>query len=310
MTDITIIGGENPVFIKEELNKLINLFTSDERTIYYGDELNIEDFFVDLKMGSLFCVKRLIVVKQADQTKNDFEKLFLEYLKAPDNLAYLILEYAKIPPKILNAVTKLGNKIVTIYNFKRAWNQDQKRYVQRRFDDKKIKYSMPLIDLIVDLSGDNIEELSGMLDNLIMYLGDTKNLTHDDIQHVLNRAKNGSIFDLMDNIFQKNAVKALQAFYDLRDIGESFPAISAMFYRSVKIMWAVKTSQNGQIPQGFFVSPYEWRKYQGFAREVSLRYLSICLENISIIEYESKTRPELFAQMKFEQFLCNIQNIK
>lgn len=307
MTDIVLLGGENPVFLREKLQDIVKSFPEEDRVVYYGDELDIEGFFVDLMTGSLFTARRMLVVRNAEKVKAEFEKSLLNYLKDPSDTVCLILEYGKIPAKIMNAVSALGNKRATVHNFKKAWAQDQKNYARRRLDEKGISCEVSVIDLLVTFSGENIEELASMLDKLISYAGeDKKFITTQEIQHVLERVQNASIFDLLDAIFSHNMVKALQSFRDLIYAGESFPAINAMFYRSTKIMWAVKTSRNGQMSEGFSVSPYEWKKYQDLASKNNLRFLSACFDCIHDIEFESKTKPEIFAQLSFEKFLCEL----
>lgn len=307
MVDVVVLGGENPVFLKEELDKIIHSFPESDRTIYYGDELDCENFFSDLMTGSLFSARRMIVVRNADKTKSEFEKQLITYLNDPSNTVCLVLEYLKIPSKVQSAVSALGNQRATLHLFKKAWAQDQKRYAQRRLADKGISCANELIDLLVDLSGENIEELAGMLTKLISYLGDeNKILTEKDIHHVLERAKNASIFDLIDAIFTHNKAKSLQSLHDLLYAGESFPAITAMFYRATKIMWAVKTTKNGSSPQGLSVSPYEWKKYQALASKNNLRFLSQCFECINLLEWESKTKSDMHSQLTFEKFICNI----
>lgn len=307
MANVVVLGGENPVFIKEELDKIIHSFPEDDRAIYYGDELENEVFFADLMTGSLFSLKRMIVVRNADKTKSDFEKQLVSYLHDPSDNVCLVLEYQKIPSKVQNAVSALGNQQAVLHLFKKPWAQDQKRYAHRRLDDKGILCSSDLIDLLVDFSGEDIEELAGMLTKLISYAGeDKKTITEEDIYHVLERAKNASIFDLINAIFNHNREKALQSLHDLLYAGESFPAITAMFYRATKIMWAVKTAKNGSSPQGLAISPYEWKKYQAFAHKNNLRFLSQCFDCIHILEWESKTKPEIFTQLTFEKFLCGI----
>ncbi|MGL4394329.1 MAG: DNA polymerase III subunit delta [Brevinema sp.] len=306
MKSVILLGGENPVFIKETLHKILDPIPEMDKTIYYGDELDLDTFFSDLMTGSLFSAQRTIVVRQAELAKGDFEKNLLSYLNQPSDSVCLILEYHKIPAKVLSAVDKLGNTIAETHVFKKAWANDQKNYLQRKFSEKGIAIQATAIQLLIEMAGDDIEELSGMVERLFSYLGDQRTVSEEQIRFVLERAQNGSIFDLIDAIFQRNTQKALETFQDLQYAGESFPAINAMLLRATRIMWAVKTSRNGQIPQGFAVSPYEWNKYLGMAKNVNLKFLSGCLETISQIEFESKTKPEIFAQTTFESFLCTL----
>ncbi|MGL4367037.1 MAG: DNA polymerase III subunit delta [Brevinemataceae bacterium] len=302
MADIVIVGGENPVFIREEFHKIVLEFSEDSRRIYFGDELDVELFFEDLLTGSLFTPKRLIAVKHASQTKSEFEKKILEYVNHPSDSAVLLLEYDKIPTKILDAASKLGSKTVKVFNFKKSWREDQKSYIQRRLRDAGINYSSGVVELIIDLAGSDIEEISGMLDRLTDFLGSDKELNEEKTAFVLQKVQNASIFDLTDAIFQRNIPTALQAFHDLIYSGQSFMSINAMFFRAAKIMWAVKTSPNA-IPKGFAVSPYEWKKYQGFSSKTDLKFLSRCFELISVIEVSSKTRPDFVVETLFETFL-------
>ncbi len=301
MADVVVVGGENPVFIREAIDKVVQSFSDSDKTVYYGDDLNLEDFFSDLMTGSLFSARRMILIRNTNSAKSDFEKQLLPYLKDPSDSVCLVLEYQNIPTKIQTAVSALGNQRASLQIFKKAWEKDQKLYARRRLDDKGISCSA--IDLLVSLAGEDIEELSGMLDKLISYAGDDKKTLNDqDVHHVLERVKNASIFDLTDAIFTHDRVKALQSLQDLLHAGESFPAITAMFYRSTKIMWAVKTSR--EMPKA--CSPYEWKKYQNFANKNNLRFLSLCFDCIHDLEWESKTKPEMFTQLTFEKFLCSL----
>lgn len=306
MYNIILIGGENPVFIKEELEKIIKNTAESDRTIYYGDELNTEELFFDLMTGSLFSTHRTILIHSADKAETDFEKKLLEYFKNPSDSVTLILEYQKIPAKVINGATDLGNQRAIIHNFKKAWAQDQKRYIHRRLADQSINIAQGVDDLLISYAGEDIQEVSAMLDKLISFLGNQKHIDEKDIHKVLERAHNASIFDLIDAIFSHNRTRALSCLHDLLYANESFPAITAMFYRATKIMWAVKTSKNGSMPEGLSVSPYEWKKYQNFSSKNNLKFLSSCFSCIHTLEIESKSKAPFFSQTTLEKFLCEL----
>ncbi len=158
---VTVVGGENPVFIRGKIENISSAFSGGEKTVYYGDELSVDDFFGDLLTGSLFCSERMIIVRSADKSKSEFEKQLLNYLSDPSDNVHLVLEYQKIPAKVQKAASELGAKTAQVHSFKKAYAADQKNYAARRLHDKGI--SCASTDLLVALSGENIEELAGTI---------------------------------------------------------------------------------------------------------------------------------------------------
>ncbi|MGL5722496.1 MAG: DNA polymerase III subunit delta, partial [Brevinema sp.] len=259
--------------------------------------------------GSLFASKRMFVVRGAEGASAGFEKSLLGYLNDPLDSVCLILEYeGKVPAKIEAQGRALGSTIAKVVVHKRPYPEDQKRYVIARLGKMGIKPSPAVSELIVQMSGGNIEECAAMVGKLVDYLGERKEITEKDIAHVLERAHNASVFDLIDAIFMRNTAKALTCFHDLSSAGESLPGINAMMLRAARNMWAVKCSPTGLMPQGLSCSPYEWKKYQGFSRHITLRFVSRMTEVVSHIEISSKTLPEIHSTTLIENFILQLEN--
>lgn len=309
MLNIIILGGENPVLIREELEALSSAFTGD-KTVRYGDELNAEEFFTDISTGSLFAAQRFFMVRHAETAAASFEKLLLNYLRDPIDSVCLVLEYeGKIPAKVESEAQKLGGTLAKVVFYKRPYADEQKRYLRSVFEKAGVKVQGDLAELIVHLAGENIEEVASMVHKLIDYVGDHKTLTEENVLFALERAHNASIFDFIDALFARNVSKALSAFHDLAAAGESLPGINAMLLRASRIMWAVKCSSGGNSPQGLAVSPFEWKKYMGFSRNISLRFVSRLAECIASLEIASKTLPEAHSKAVIEEFLLQLDTL-
>lgn len=309
MLNVIVLGGENPVLIREELENLSSSFQGD-KTVRYGDELNPEEFFADISTGSLFAATRFFLVHHAETASPAFERLLLSYLADPLDSVCLVLEYeGKIPSKIESASQKLGSSIGKVVSYKRPYAEDQKSYLRIAFQKAGIKAPPSALDLIVQLAGGDIEETASMARKLTDYLGERSTLTDEDVISTLERVKNASIFDLTDAVFARSTAKALTAFNDLLAAGEALPAINAMLLRSARIMWTVKCSPGGIMPQGFACSPYEWKKALGLARNISLRFVSRMTECIASLEISSKTFPETHSRAAVEEFLLQLDTL-
>ena len=307
MLNIIILGGENPVLIREDLEEISSSFDGD-KTIRFGEDVNPEEFFTDIATGSLFASKRMFIVREAQGANAAFEKSLVGYLNDPLDSVCLVLEYeGKVPAKVESLGRGLGSTIAKVVIHKRPYPEDQKRYVIARLGKVGIKPSPAVSDLIVQLAGGNIEECAAMVGKLIDYLGARKEITEEDIANVLERAHNASIFDLVDAIFMRNTSKALTCFHDLCSAGESLPGMNAMLLRAARNMWAVKCSSNGLMPQGLACSPYEWKKYQGFSRHITLRFVSRMTELVSQLEISCKTLPEVHSFAAMENFLLQLE---
>ena len=308
MGKIIVLGGENTVFAREEFEKILAAAPKEGLLVRYGDEINIEDFFSDLLTGSLFSTERLIAVRNADAGPAGFEKALLDYIKNPVESTVLMLWYTKIPAKIERAVLDLGAKTGQVLNFKRAYAQDLRKYAISKLEAAQATYDPKVPEILVDISGEDAEELAGMLNKLLDYAG-SKRISSEDVYFALERARNSSIFDFIDAVFARNIPAALEAFSDLIYSGESLIALNVMLLRAARIMWAAKTSPGSAAPQGLTVSAFEWKKYQNVARNVPLKFVSRMLECVSCLEFETKTRPEIFGRQALEKFLFEMDQI-
>lgn len=305
MTHVMIVGGENPVFIKHKVEEIKSQFSEDAVISYYSDDLNVTQFLSELDSFSLFASKRLIILKNAESISGSLENSLITYFENPSESICLLLHYqSSISQKIKTASAK--HKIC-VYEFKKVWPNELKSYVRKSLINLDIQADDSVVQTLVDLSGSDISEVSGMIEHLSRFLGDRKILTDEDLEIVLDRVKNSSIFQFLEAIFQHNVASALTALNDLLYAGNSLHAINAMFYRSIKIMWAVKTIKSQSVPPNLSISPYEWKKYQAFAKKNTLRFLSRCLEAVRTIEIASKTKTEDIAHLIFEDFLCQIK---
>lgn len=308
MGKIIVLGGENTVFAREEFEKILASAPKEGLLVRYGDEVDVEDFFSDLRTGSLFSMERLIAVRNADACPAGFEKALLDYIKNPVESTVLMLWYAKIPAKIERAISDLGAKTGQVLNFKRAYAQDLRKYVVSGLEAAQTAYDPKVPEILVEISGQDVEELAGMLSKLLDYAGG-KRISDEDVYFALERARNSSIFDLIDAVFARNTPAALEAFSDLIYAGESLVALNVMLLRAARIMWAAKTSQGSAVPQGLAVSAFEWKKYQTAARKVPLKFVSRMLECVACIEFETKTRPEIFGRLALEKFLLELDQL-
>lgn len=308
MEKIIVLGGENTVFAREEFEKILASAPKEGLLVRYGDEVDVEDFFSEMHTGLLFSTERLIAVRNADTCPSGFETALLDYIKNPIESTVLVLWYAKIPAKIERAVADLGAKTAKILNFKKAYAQDLRKYAVSRLVSAQAAYDPKVPDILVEISGEDVEELAGMLSKLLDYAGG-KRISDKDVYFALERARNSSIFDLIDAVFDRNTPVALEAFSDLVYSGESLVALNVMLLRAARIMWAAKTSQGSAVPQGLGVSAFEWKKYQTAARNVALKFVSRMLECTACLEFETKTRPEIYGRLALEKFLLELDQI-
>jgi DNA polymerase-3 subunit delta len=119
------------------------------------------------------------------------------------------------------------------------------------------------------LVGNDLRLLDQEIDKLLLY-ADGKQVTETDVRALVSRAREASVFDLVDHVGRREADKALRLLHRLLDEGEPPLRLMAMLARQVRILIQVSELQASrmtqeQIAKRLKLHPYVVKK--GLAQE-------------------------------------------
>lgn len=192
---------KNLLFKDPALSKL------NTRTVY-PDETGLVEIVNLVEAVSLLGERQLIILKRADELLASDKKELGDYLRQNSPANPLIVEAKRLErgDPLYKAALEKGR----VVNFYKLYDLSaSKRFIfgQTRKAGKEISSSAT--DLLIEKGGRNQGILVATLDKLLLYLGERKRITEEDVLAVAAEEEEKTIFDLIELIGQKKKEKAL-----------------------------------------------------------------------------------------------------
>ena len=167
-----------------------------------------------------FFANRLVIVDEVtyfqDGQTADLEP-FLAYFANPNPSTCLLFmaESVHRGRKLYKALDKAG-EILEFCAPKRA--QDWLTWLQAELKEREKLMDTQVASFFIEWAGHNIGVLSQELDKLVIFIGDRRKITVEDIKVITTRTIEASVFDLLDAVASRSSAKALHTLKDvLRD---------------------------------------------------------------------------------------------
>lgn len=169
----------------------------------------------------LMSKKRLIVVKDIDRfTENELKEI-IKYLKKPVFSTCLVLVSEKVKREALDrSIYKTISSLCETAIFWRLFDSQIPGWIEDKISTEGKIMSPEAVHYLFGEVGNNLLDLSGEIEKLLIYTGDRKEITLDDVERLIGRSKADSIFDLLRAITQKNLKHSLEILSKLTETGE------------------------------------------------------------------------------------------
>ena len=194
--------------LKKELTKYIlkeekNIINYEEKEILDNTELFIENIL----SGSLFENKKIIIIKRAsDKIFKIIESLINRGLKD----LKLIIETDNLDKKSKLRTYFEKSKICVCTAFYPDTQQTLSKLTFNFFREKKIMVSNEDINLIINKSNGDRDNLKNELNKIEAFCLSNKKITSEEISKLINLAEDHSISELIDNCLAKNKRKIVK----------------------------------------------------------------------------------------------------
>jgi len=241
-----------------------------------------------------FFANRLVIVEDVtyfqDGQTADLEP-FLDYFANPNPTTCLLLisESVHRGRKFYKALDKTGE----IMEFCAPKRQEWPAWVQSELKAREKSMDTQVISLFIEWTGHHTGVLCQELDKLVIFVGERKKITADDIKAITPQSIETSIFDLLDAVASRSASKALQA---LRDVLRKEPALKvlALLVRQVRLLLGCDALRRrggnvAEAPAALGFSPYEAQKVWQQAARLSTKQLSKALSECLNTDLALKT---------------------
>lgn len=164
-----------------------------------------------------------------------------------------------------------------VKHFKLPKEWELPNWIQQRARDEGGEISWDASRLMATLAGNDLRLLDQEIDKLLLY-ANGQPVTETDVRALVSRARDSSVFDLVDHVGRREADKALRLLHRLLDEGEPPLRLMAMLARQVRILIQVSELQanrmtQDQIAKRLKLHPYVVKKGITQARNFSMRQL-------------------------------------
>lgn len=264
---VYLLLGEEDLLVDQALADLLDrLIPPAERDlnldVVRADEIALPDLITLVDTLPFFGQRRAVVVKDAEGWKPPDQEHLAAYLErgTPPSALILVATALDRRRRLYTTIRKVG----AIQEFPRlsprqlpAWIIERVRRESRRIDPDAV-------EALIALVGPGLRQLQFELEKLFAYVESLQRITRKDVEAVVSRASESTIFMLVDAIGERRAGDALRALADiLRE--EAPPYVLFMVARQFRMLMraSILKSQKkplGAIQEALGVPPFVARK--------------------------------------------------
>ena len=272
----TFVGNKD--YLDREINKISKSFSAENIVHYNLIDDSINAVIQDLNTVSLFGQK-LIIVSNIDKL-DDFD-LLDNYLSNPSDNTLILssekeLDKRKKITKVLQGKTK----------YKELFNYNLESVINDNLED--FKMSPMAINLLINYCSNNINRVENELEKLKIFKFSEKEITSEDVEQLVKKSLDASIFDLIDKINQNDKKSIFKIYNELLEEGETEEKIMytiANHYRLLfQISEKIKKMSDADIIKEYRMHPYRLTKLKEQINMVNQTDILSILKKLSDID--------------------------
>ena len=330
LKSIYLLYGEEEYLLQTNVKKIKKIFGELINGINYIqiDDKNVDKLISDIETPAFGYPKKLIIVKNSDLFKKQTrgkkaeEKSEKKTAKG-QTLQEKIAEYIKENIEVINETVVLlfiDNEVATnelfktIQSFGEVCNFEKLKPIQI---SKRIKaicnaYKVNIDDrtmgYFIETCGTSMMTLINEIRKLIEYVGENGTIKPEDIDMLSIKELDSVIFDLTDNLGQKNIKEALQILKELLYNKEPIQKILITLYNHLKKIYLTMLADKYRVnvaealnlkPNQMFLTT-KYKKQATYFKKEELRKI---LQELIDLDYKSK-QGLIDVNVGLESILC------
>ncbi|MDQ1403599.1 MAG: polymerase subunit delta [Actinomycetota bacterium] len=272
-----LIKGDDPSLAADAVREVVGFAVGDD-----DPNLAVEDLGADGENGpsaaveacltpSMLAARRVVVLRDVGRFRTDEVEPLLAYLGEPsaDAVIVLVAGGGQTPPKLLNAVKKVGHvvdaSVPSSAKARTSWLVD-------KLKDAPVTLDAAAGKLIGDHLGEDVGRLSSLLDALATTYGPDAKVGTAEVEPFLGEAGGVAPWDLTDAIDRGETEAALILLHRMTGAGERHPlVIMATLHRHFQAMLRLDgsgVSSESQAASMLGMAPYPAKKALTQARRL------------------------------------------
>ena len=304
---IYLLYGEETYLLEQQLKKIKKNFGELVKGINYIaiDENNINQLIADIETPAFGYLNKLIIARNTGIFKREgkgrtggaskeLKDKINDYLKdnvdmINDTVVLVFVEDEAEKNSIYNTIEKIGQ----VCNFEEQKTFQITKRLKTICNSYKVNVEENVLQYLIECCGTNMQDLINETRKLIEYAGENGKIDKQDIDKLCIKKIESVIFDLTDNLGQKNVKEAIDVLYNLIAAKEPIQKILITLYNHFKKLYFVKlavannkdvaTSINLKANQMFLVN-----KYKAQAKGFKTSELRKIIQELQDLDYKYK----------------------
>jgi len=243
-----LFHGEEEYIKEQALNQMVEvLVPPDFRDLNYqtldGTQAGVEQIIHACETLPFMAERRLVVIKDSilleEKKDSGAEKQLEAYLETlPETTCLVFYNRGNTDKrKALYSFIKKRGKAV---EFERLTPQDLQRWVGSTLKKQNKTMSPEDIQYFLYLTGNKLEDVSNELAKLVAYVGDRASIRREDLDRIVTRNPEHTVFQLVEAIGEKKSGQALALLDELLYNGQPLLAILSMIARQFRLILQCK----------------------------------------------------------------------
>jgi len=322
LNSLYLLYGEDTFLLENSLKKIKKNFGELVLGINYIiiDETNIDDIISNIESPAFGYEKKLIIVKNTllfkkeskgkQRNLSNIKDALNEYIN--DNLELInetvVLVFVEQEIDRTLKLTKLMEKVGIVCNFEKQKPEQIIKRLKAICSAYKVNVNEKELRYLIELCGTNMQMLINEIRKLIEYAGENGEITKETIDLLAIKQIDAIIFDLTDNLGNKNIAEAIRVLKNLIYSKEPEQKILITLYNHFKKLYIIKmaikynkdiaVSLNLKPNQMFLITKY--RKQAEYFNGEELRRIIKELTNLD----ENYKKGLIDLSLGLESILC------
>ena len=279
---VYLLYGLSDYLIGEEIKKISKGIDNLNISSYDLESDLLSSVIDDAQTFSLFQDKKLIIADNANVFTSGINKdaeLIQEYLTNinPSTILIFVVHAEKIDGrKKITTLIKSKGKVIELNS-----EANPEKIIKDEFKDYNIDYKD--IKLLEGRISKNPLIIKKEIQKIILYKGDDKNISSDDIINLTSKYIDNDIFKFIDDIIKKNREEAIRTYHNMLLMKEEPLKIIIMLSDQFRIMYQakelmIKGYSEKNITDMLKVHPYRVKlaiqNGRNYSSQVLLKYIN------------------------------------
>ena len=248
----TFIG--NKEYIKKEIEKISEKFNIENITHYNLTEESVDKAIQDLDTVSLFGDK-LVITENIENIDN--ADVLIKYLDNESTNTLILISY-----KELDKRKKISKVLEKKTKYKEFFDYNIENIIKEDLEDYKM--SNMTMNMLINYCSNDINRIENELEKLKLYKSKEKEITSKDIEQLVKKSLDSTIFNLIDKINEKNKPEIFKIYNELLEQGETEEKIMYTIANHYRLLFQIsekqKTLSDNEIIKEYKMHPYRLTK--------------------------------------------------